>query len=334
MEDRLQKILAHAGLGSRRSCEDYITAGRVRVNGDIAVLGQKANADKDKITVDGKEITVPKRKVYIALNKPRGVISAVTSPDPRPTVRDLIPIEGRIYPVGRLDIESEGLILMTDDGELANKLSHPRYGHEKVYKVLVARHPDEKQLNTWRRGVVLEDGYRTAPAKVFVEGKSGKGAWLKVIMKEGRKRQIRETGSLIGLPVVKIIRTSFGGLELGRLKPKEWRYLNEDEVKILKGESSSIRSKPSNESDRSPRSRPGGGIGRTFKRKPSSESSDRSSKSKPGSSSERSSKRKPSSDSSDRNPKSKPGSSSGRRSPAKNPSVKRRVSPLKKKSER
>lgn len=245
MEERLQKILAKSGLGSRRGCEDYITAGRVRVNGKIAKLGQKADSDKDKIDVDGKLIFVPKRKTYIALNKPRGVISAVTSPDPRPTVRDLIPIEGRIYPVGRLDIESEGLMLMTDDGDLANKLSHPRYGHEKVYKVLVARHPDIKQLEAWRRGIVLEDGYRTAPAKVFVESKSGKGTWLKVILKEGRKRQLREMGSLLGLPVVKIIRIEFGSLHLGRLKPKEWRYLTEDEVNALReGKSAAKASQP------------------------------------------------------------------------------------------
>lgn len=244
MEERLQKILAHAGLGSRRSCEEYLTTGRVRVNGKVASLGQKADAAKDKITVDGKEIDLPKRHIYIALNKPRGVISAVTSPDPRQTVRDLISIEGRIYPVGRLDIESEGLILMTDDGELANKLSHPRYGHEKVYKVLVAKHPDQKQLDAWRRGIVLEDGYRTAPAKVFVESKMGKGAWMKVILKEGRKRQIRETGSLLGLPVVKIIRTRLGSLELGRLKPKEWRYLTEDEVNALREGHSAAVPKP------------------------------------------------------------------------------------------
>ncbi len=250
MEERLQKILAHAGFGSRRACEDYLTAGRVRVNGKVAKLGQKADATKDKITLDGKEVSVPKRRTYIALNKPRGVISAVTSPDPRPTVRDLIPIEGRIYPVGRLDIESEGLILMTDDGDLANRLSHPRYGHEKVYKVLVARHPDQKQLDSWRRGIILEDGYRTAPAKVFVEGKSGKGAWLKVILKEGRKRQIRETGSLLGLPVAKIIRVKFGGLDLGRLRPKEWRYLTEDEVKMLKGEGGGAKTKPKQKSGR------------------------------------------------------------------------------------
>lgn len=235
MKERIQKILAHAGFGSRRACEDYLRAGRVRVNGKLAELGQKADASKDTITLDGKTVSVPKEYVYIALNKPRGVISAVTSPDPRPTVRDLVPVDRRIYPVGRLDIESEGLILLTDDGELANKLTHPRYGHEKVYKVLVARQPDAKQLAAWRRGIVLEDGYRTAPAKVFVESKSGKGAWLKVVLREGRKRQIRETGSLLGLPVVKIIRTRLGNLQLGNLKPKEWRYLTDEEVNALKG---------------------------------------------------------------------------------------------------
>ena len=241
MEERLQKILAKAGLGSRRGCEDFITTGRVKVNGKVAKLGQKADSEKDKISVDGKEITVPQDNIYIALNKPRGVISAVSSPDPRPTVRDLIPISRRIYPVGRLDIESEGLMLMTDDGELTNKLSHPRFGHEKIYKVLVARHPDRKQLDSWRRGIVLEDGYRTEPAKVFVEGEAGKGTWLKVILREGRKRQIRETGSLLGLPVAKIIRTQLGTLKLGRLKPKEWRYLTEEEIKELKGEPISLR---------------------------------------------------------------------------------------------
>ena len=243
MEERLQKILASTGLASRRGCEEYITAGRVKVNGKVAKIGQKADVSKDKITVDEREISVPKTHIYIALNKPRGVISAVSSPDPRPTVRDLIPIDRRIYPVGRLDIESEGLILMTDDGELTNRLSHPRYGHEKIYKVLVARQPDQKQLGAWRRGIVLEDGYRTAPAKVFVEGTAGKGARLKIVMKEGRKRQIRETGSLLGLPVVSILRTQLGSLKLGRLKPREWRYLTDEEVAELKGETVSRKPK-------------------------------------------------------------------------------------------
>ena len=280
MEERLQKILAHAGIGSRRNCEEYITTGRVRVNGKVASLGEKADAEKDQITLDGKEVVISKRRIYIALNKPRGVISAVTSPDPRPTVRDLLPIEGRIYPVGRLDIESEGLMLMTDDGELANKITHPRYGHEKIYKVLVASRPDQKQLDAWRRGIVLEDGYRTAPTKVFTESNKGKGTWLKVVMKEGRKRQIRETGSLLGLPVVKIIRVEMAGIQLGRLKPKEWRYLSEDEVNLLKGKGGGTRPKPSNESDRKPRAKSGSGAGRGFKRRPNATRT----KSKPGSS--------------------------------------------------
>jgi 23S rRNA pseudouridine2605 synthase len=233
MEERLQKILARAGYGSRRACEPIIQAGRVRVNGKVATLGQKADPEKDTITVDGKKISLPKSHIYIALYKPRGVLSTVESPDPRPTVRDLVPVEGRIYPVGRLDVDSEGLILMTDDGDLANKLTHPRYGHEKVYRVLVARPPDEKQLSAWRRGIVLEDGYRTAPAKVRVLSRAGKGAWLLVTMREGRKRQIRETGRLLGLPVVKILRVQIGALKLGNLKPREWRYLTPDEVKSL-----------------------------------------------------------------------------------------------------
>ncbi len=244
MEERLQKILARAGLGSRRACEQIIIAGRVRVDGKVAVLGQKADPAADRITVDGKPISLPRGHIYIALYKPRGVISAVTSPDTRPTVRDMIPVPGRFYPVGRLDVDSEGLILMTDDGDLANRLTHPRYGHEKVYKVLVARHPDEKQLAAWRRGIVLEDGYRTAPAVVHVESKAGKGAWMRVVLREGRKRQIREMGRLLGLPVVKIIRVQIGDLHLGKLKPREWRYLTPDEVQRLKGKKDSKPARP------------------------------------------------------------------------------------------
>jgi len=234
-EERLQKILARAGLGSRRACEELITAGRVTVNGEFAVLGMKADPERDLIEVDGRPIQSTQPLIYIALYKPRGVISAAKSPDRRPTVRDLVPVPGQIYPVGRLDVDSEGLILMTNDGELANKLTHPRYGHEKEYRVLVARQPDEEQLETWRRGVVLEDGYRTQPAEVRVEAPSGKGTWLRVIMREGRKRQIREVGTRLGLPVVKIIRTRIGSLRLGGLKPREWRHLTPEEVEGLKG---------------------------------------------------------------------------------------------------
>jgi 23S rRNA pseudouridine2605 synthase len=234
MEERLQKILAYAGYGSRRSCEVLIAAGRVTVNGEVAHLGSKADTQKDQVKLDGKLLKPPETFHYIALYKPRGVLSAVSAPDPRPKVRDLVPIEGSLYPIGRLDVDSEGLILLTNDGELANHLTHPRYGHEKEYRVLVARHPDEKQLTAWQHGVVLEDGYHSSPVQVEVESHSGKGTWVRVIMKEGRKRQIRETCRQIGLPVVSIVRIRIGSLHLGNLKPNQWRHLTPSEIKGLK----------------------------------------------------------------------------------------------------
>ncbi len=230
--ERLQKILAQAGHGSRRSCEQFILAGRVRVNGQVAKLGQKADVSKDKITLDGKPVAVNVEYVYVALHKPRNVLSTV-SPEPgdtRTTVKDLVDLPGRLYPVGRLDFDSEGLILMTNDGDLANRLTHPRYGHEKEYRVLLARRPDDKQLKTWARGVVLEDGHRTAPAQVQFESTAGKGAWIRIIMGEGRKRQIREIGFLLGLPVVRILRVRISTLRLGNLKPRQWRYLTTQEI--------------------------------------------------------------------------------------------------------
>lgn len=238
MEERLQKLLAQAGYGSRRACEHFITEGRVSVNGKVAILGQKADLSTDRVTIDGKALpkTESLKYTYIALYKPRNVLSANEGQDDRETVRDLIPLPGHLYPVGRLDYDSEGLILMTNDGELTNKLTHPRFAHEKEYRVLVARRPDEKQLEAWRRGIVLEDGDKTAPAEVFCSSNSGKGAWLRITMREGKKRQIREIGKLLALPVVKIIRVRIGTLRLGSLKPRQWRDLTEEEVLELKGE--------------------------------------------------------------------------------------------------
>ena len=244
MQERIQKILARAGYGSRRTCEEIIAAGRVHVNGRVAQLGEKADLQTDQIQVDGRVVEAPEALVYIALNKPRGVISAVSSPDSRPTVRDLVDVSERIYPVGRLDVDSEGLILLTNDGELANRLTHPRYQHEKEYRVLVARRPDAQQLETWQRGVVLGDGYRTAPAKIWIDAPAGKGTWLRVVLKEGRKRQIREVGSQLGLPVVKILRVRIGTLHLGNLKPREWRFLTSEEIAELKGQQGGAKSKP------------------------------------------------------------------------------------------
>lgn len=238
MEERLQKLLAQAGYGSRRACETFIIEGRVSVNGKVAVLGQKADLTVDKVTIDGKVLSRSdfEQYTYIALYKPRNVLSANEGQDDRETVRNLVPVAGHLYPVGRLDYDSEGLILLTNDGELTNKLTHPKFGHQKEYRVLIARRPDDEQLETWRRGVVLEDGDKTAPAEVNFVSASGKGAWLRITMHEGKKRQIREVGKLLGLPVVKIIRVRIGTLRLGNLKPRQWRYLTENEVLELKGE--------------------------------------------------------------------------------------------------
>jgi 23S rRNA pseudouridine2605 synthase len=234
MEERLQKILAQAGFGSRRSCEELIVAKRVRVNGKIAELGSKADSQLDKILIDGQAIPKLAAPTYIALNKPREILSDIDVNDPRKTVHDLVDVPGHLFAVGRLDYDSEGLILLTNDGELANHLTHPRYGHEKEYRVLVASRPDDAQFTAWRKGVVLEDGYRTRPALVTVDNLAGKGAWLRIVLKEGRKRQIREVGSRIGLPVQRILRVRIGTLQLGDLKPAEWRRLTAEEVRKLK----------------------------------------------------------------------------------------------------
>jgi 23S rRNA pseudouridine2605 synthase len=233
-EERVQKILANAGFGSRRACEKYIEAGRVRVNGKRIKLGDKADPLTDEIIFDGQVIKGGTKKVYIALNKPRGVLSSTVAQADIQTVLDLVPDSKGLYPVGRLDLDSEGLILLTNDGELTNLLTHPRYEKEKEYKVLVAKKPDQKQIETWRRGVVLADGFKTGNVDVFFDRSKGKGAWLKVVMKEGHKRQIRETTRVLGLPVVKLIRVRIGSLTLGGLKPKEYRHLSNREVKQLK----------------------------------------------------------------------------------------------------
>ena len=235
METRVQKILAQAGYGSRRSCENLIVKKRVLVNGVTATLGLKADPDHDHIMVDGKSITIPVTLRYVMLHKPRGVLSTVKSPDPRPTVRSLINIPGRLFPVGRLDANSEGLILMTNDGDLTNKLTHPRYEQEKEYLVLISRHPTETELNGWRNGLILDDGSVTLPAKVKIDGKDQDGIWLKVILKEGKKRQIRRMGEVSGLQIKRLIRIRIKNLTLGELAPGEWRELTMDEVKQLKG---------------------------------------------------------------------------------------------------
>jgi len=233
-EERIQKILARVGYGSRRSCEELIETGRVFVNGKKAELGQKADAGKDKIEVDHSRIPQATPFVYLAYNKPRFMLCDKVQGDERRTVFEMVPGGSELAIVGRLDFESEGLVLLTNDGELVNKLTHPRYEHEKEYKVLLASKPDDKQLDAWRRGLVLEDGHRTSPAKVTIDTALGKGVWLRIIMKEGHKRQIRESAKLLGLFVVRILRIRIGSLELGNLRSGEWRELSEFEVNSLK----------------------------------------------------------------------------------------------------
>ncbi len=235
--ERLQKLLAQAGYGSRRACEAIVAAGRVTVNGAIAKLGNKADPESDHISVDGKRLKVEAQHVYIMLNKPRNVVTTNEDELGRKTVRDLVDYDGAIYPVGRLDADSEGLVLLTNDGELANRLTHPRYEHEKEYLVFVQGRPVAKALQAWRRGVVLPDdphNARTLPARVEVIKHEGNGTLLRVIMREGRKRQIREVARLLGHPVQYLLRVRIGPLDMGELKPGKWRFLNAKEIRSLR----------------------------------------------------------------------------------------------------
>lgn len=227
--------MARAGLGSRRSCEEMIRDGRVVVNGRLATLGDRADPAHDSIHVDGTRLKTAEPLTTIALNKPRHVLStdAPHKGDKRKTARSLISVETRLFPIGRLDAESEGLMLFTNDGELANRLSHPRYGHEKQYKVLVTGNPDEETLSKWRQGVHLEDG-KTAPARVVVLKADKESTWLRFSIREGRKRQIRRMTAALGFHVRKLVREQLGPIRLGQLKSGEWRMLTQDEMRALK----------------------------------------------------------------------------------------------------
>jgi 23S rRNA pseudouridine2605 synthase len=243
--ERLQKVLAQAGLGSRRACEELITAGKVRVDGQVVrELGTRVDPRRANIEVNGEPIKLSKRRVYLAMYKQRGVLSDAGSPDDEvTTVLDLAPQdEGHLFPIGRLDLPSEGLILLTSDGELTNRLTHPRYEHAKVYYVLVEKRPGDADLQRLRSGIELEDG-KTAPAKIEVvehlpaelKLDSGplRGVWLRFELTEGKKRQIRHMTMAIGLPTLRLIRWSIGPLALRTMAPGEWRYLTLDETRKL-----------------------------------------------------------------------------------------------------
>ncbi len=236
MEERLQKVLAARGVASRRKCEELILAGRVKVNGmKVDQLGFKVDDEHDKIEVDGKEVgKVP--FVYLILHKPTGVITSASDPQGRKVVTDLVKdVKERVYPVGRLDLDTSGLLLMTNDGELANKIAHPRFEIDKVYLATVKGIPSEQALKTLREGVMLEDGM-TYPAQAELTFKDPQlnQATIKLTIHEGRNRQVRRMCQAVGHPVVKLKRVQLGFLTLGKLAPRQYRMLTSQEVDKLR----------------------------------------------------------------------------------------------------
>ena len=233
MEERLQKIIASAGLMSRRAAEELIAAGKVRVNGVTAALGEKADPMRDRITVNGKTLAPSEEKVYIMLNKPRGYVTTMHDEKGRRTVAELVSGIGlRLYPVGRLDMDSEGLLLMTNDGELANRLMHPRGGAEKCYRTTVTGEDIRAAAEELKKSMLI-DGYRTRGAQVEIERLTEGGAVLLITIGEGRNRQVRKMCEQVGLRVTRLCRIREGGLELGGLKSGKWRELTRAEIARL-----------------------------------------------------------------------------------------------------
>lgn len=234
MEERLQKILSQYGIASRRKAEELIKEGRVTVNGQIAQLGQKADPERDYIKVDGKLLVKPEPKVYYAFYKPRKVITSLIDPEGRPTIKDFIKgIKFRVYPVGRLDYDSEGLLLLTNDGELAYQVMHPSSKIEKTYLVKVDGIIDEEKLAKLKKGVKIE-GRLARAVNVTLIKKLKANSWIKITLHEGRKRQIRKMLEKVGHPVIRLIRVAIDGVQLGDLKAGEYRVLTKEEIESLK----------------------------------------------------------------------------------------------------
>jgi 23S rRNA pseudouridine2605 synthase len=236
--ERLQKTLARAGFGSRRSCEILIADERVEVNGETAILGQRVDPLKDTVVVDGVTLSVLPTLVCYVLNKPTGVVSTASDPQGRPTVVELVPSDPRVFSVGRLDADTEGLIILTNDGDLAQRLSHPSFGVEKEYLAEVSGVPTPAELRTLRQGVNLEDGM-TAPAKVGVVAPGV----IRIVVHEGRNRLVRRMCEAVGHPVKRLVRTRIGPLSDPNLRPGSWRPLNVEEIRAL--EKASTQPSPS-----------------------------------------------------------------------------------------
>lgn len=227
--ERLQKLLAAAGLGSRRSSEELIEQGRVTVDGAVAGLGDKVVPTDVVVAVDGQPVNVNPELVHLMVNKPRGVVTTLDDPHGRRTVGDIVDIGGRVFPVGRLDMDSQGLLIMTNDGDLAHALMHPSYEVERTYVAQVDGRPGGRQLKRLQTGVELDDGTATAiSARVLGEG-SGKSL-VEVVLAEGRNREVRRMFSAVGIPLERLARVAYGGIELHELRPGSWRPLTRKEI--------------------------------------------------------------------------------------------------------
>jgi 23S rRNA pseudouridine2605 synthase len=243
MEKRLQKILSETGISSRRKAEDLILEGRVTVNGKVATVGMKADPGKDHIKVDGRLLVRREPKVYIVFNKPKNVVTSLSDPEGRPTVKDYIKaVKYRVFPVGRLDFDSEGLLLLTNDGDFAHAVLHPSKKIQKTYLVKVKGVPDNEGIGKLRKGIRLEERL-TVPAEIYRARATENNSWFEMTIHEGRKRQVRKMFEKIGHPVLKLKRTRINGIELGRLKSGDHRFLRPEEVSRIKKELLSIENK-------------------------------------------------------------------------------------------
>jgi 23S rRNA pseudouridine2605 synthase len=231
--ERLQKVIAASGLASRRKAEELIAAGEVTVNGQVATLGDSADSETDSITVSGRPVLRPTRHRYVALNKPSGYVTSTRSTHGERTVLELVAVDQRVFPVGRLDKETSGLLLLTDDGEWANRITHPRYQVEKEYVAVVRGVPSPESMVRLSGGIELPSGETTAPAKVRLIGDDRGNATLSLTVIEGKKRQIRLMLQAVGHPVVRLHRVRIGSLSIGRLSEGSWRDLTEEEVQRL-----------------------------------------------------------------------------------------------------
>ena len=232
-EERLQRALARAGFGSRRACEALIADGRVTIDGGVATLGDKVDVAASAVQVDGLDVNLDPDVRYYALHKPPGVVTTMRDPQGRPDIRDFLPVDGpRVFPVGRLDRDSEGLLLLTNDGDLANRLMHPSHGVEKEYLAEVEGEPTARQVTRLRTGVDLDDGPARAVRARVVAASRGRGA-VRLVMTEGRKREVRRLLAAVGLPVTRLVRLRIGPISLEGMSPGEVRALDRAEIQAL-----------------------------------------------------------------------------------------------------